>query len=541
MEQEQPLELKFDANTIDDLGAKLYSTLPPILAELIANGYDAGASEIYLEFFDNLDEGKKIVISDNGAGMSYSEINDNYLLVGRKKREEKETVDPIFNRPVMGKKGLGKLSFFGITDRAEIYTTKDGQCIKFVMDREEIRKGTEYFPSFEITDSDQASGTRVELHNIKRDSGFVLQSLKNRISNYFIFDGNFKVFIRHNDGEYEEINNETRFGQLDIQFDWEFPNANYPDDNNIKGKVFATIKPLPKKLRGISLISRQKLVNRPELFPIDGSSFFFQYLAGYLEVDYIDDFPEDLIATDRKSLNWGSPLLSDLKDWLASMVLGLEQEWRVKRRDASKEKISNTPIIEKLKGTIKTEQGQIDFDHSIEVLSDAEIDTEEAVDVVSGITVEFPDFHNKNLTQELANLTFNSYQEGKYYDAVFAGVKRFISKTRNRIDNQDGDEMAVITAAFHENNGMLNVCAAYDGYKNLDTGAEIAAGTKRAIQRGSKLLSEAMWAAFRNPIAHEETEDLHKSNIYTAEDCLDALSLLSHLFRRLDKAEIRNP
>ena len=51
------------------------------------------------------------------------------------------------------------------------------------------------------------------------------------------------------------------------------------------------------------------------------------------------------------------------------------------------------------------------------------------------------------------------------------------------------------------------------------------------------LLSQAMLAAFRNPLGHQEHEDLEKSKIYTAEDCLDALGLLSHLFRRLDNSE----
>ena len=32
-------------------------------------------------------------------------------------------------------------------------------------------------------------------------------------------------------------------------------------------------------------------------------------------------------------------------------------------------------------------------------------------------------------------------------------------------------------------------------------------------------------------------EDLQESGLYTEQDCLDALGLLSHLFRRLDNSE----
>ena len=46
-----------------------------------------------------------------------------------------------------------------------------------------------------------------------------------------------------------------------------------------------------------------------------------------------------------------------------------------------------------------------------------------------------------------------------------------------------------------------------------------------------------MWLAFRNPIHHELASDLKDSGLYTEQDCLDALGLLSHLFRRLDNTE----
>ena len=44
----------------------------------------------------------------------------------------------------------------------------------------------------------------------------------------------------------------------------------------------------------------------------------------------------------------------------------------------------------------------------------------------------------------------------------------------------------------------------------------------------------------RNHIAHEEISELHDSGLFIEKDCLDILSLLSHLFRRLDDAENKN-
>ena len=40
----------------------------------------------------------------------------------------------------------------------------------------------------------------------------------------------------------------------------------------------------------------------------------------------------------------------------------------------------------------------------------------------------------------------------------------------------------------------------------------------------------------RNPLAHEEKKELQKSGLLTETDALDYLSLLSHLFKRLENS-----
>ncbi len=535
--RKKPLELKFDPNTIDDLGAKLYSTLPPIISELIANGYDAGADKIYIDFNDSNSKNKTITIRDNGGGMSYDQINDNYLFVGRKRRENKETHDPIFKRPVMGKKGIGKLSFFGITDLAEITTIQSGQKITFEMDRKEIRRAKKYFPKKEIKSTKEENGTIVKLNKIKRGASFNFLGLKNNIANYFIFDRNFHVFAKYNDGRYEEITNNTRFQQLSIQFGWKFPDKKYPYKKKIRGMIFTTLKPITKKLRGVALLSRKKLVNLPELFPIDSSSYFYEYLTGYLEIDFIDDLSDDVISTDRKTLNWGNPKLSDFEKWLEGTIRKMEQDWRRLWKEAKIKSIKANPQIKEKEETIRTNKEKKKFNKSIDSLAEASIDPDSATDVMNKTTDRYPDFHNKNLSSELEKLTFEYYERGEYYDAVFNGVKRYITKIRDKISKQDGDDEQVVITAFKTDSPTLNIVRKYESYKNSLTGAKITDKTKETISRGNMLLSQAMLAAFRNPLGHQEHEDLEKSKIYTAEDCLDALGLLSHLFRRLDNSE----
>ena len=91
-------------------------------------------------------------------------------------------------------------------------------------------------------------------------------------------------------------------------------------------------------MRGVSLFSRTKLVNNPEYFSNHHSSHFFSYLTGYLEVDFIDELPEDVISTNRQSLNWDHKQMKELRDFLRGLIDFLERDWRKKRR---KKRIQN--------------------------------------------------------------------------------------------------------------------------------------------------------------------------------------------------------
>ena len=84
---EEQLQLKFDPRTIEHLGIKMYSQLPYALAELVANAYDASAEHVNINLYDSDSTQKRIVIQDDGEGMSYEEVRDNFLVIGRKRRE----------------------------------------------------------------------------------------------------------------------------------------------------------------------------------------------------------------------------------------------------------------------------------------------------------------------------------------------------------------------------------------------------------------------------------------------------------------------
>ena len=73
----EPFRMEFDVYTIKHLGLQMYSTLPPVIGELVANGWDANATkvDITIPATDRINEQtSEIVISDDGIGMSDEDI-----------------------------------------------------------------------------------------------------------------------------------------------------------------------------------------------------------------------------------------------------------------------------------------------------------------------------------------------------------------------------------------------------------------------------------------------------------------------------------
>ena len=124
--------MSFDPKTIQHLGIRMYSTLPPVIAELIANSYDADAETVLITLLDS-DGKKEIIVEDNGIGMTFTELNEKFLRIGRNRRDEEGIQKTSKGRKIIGKKGIGKLSFFGVAQEVEINTKKNGKQNSFVM------------------------------------------------------------------------------------------------------------------------------------------------------------------------------------------------------------------------------------------------------------------------------------------------------------------------------------------------------------------------------------------------------------------------
>lgn len=90
------------------LGKSLYSNTWSAISELVANGFDANAKNVYV-YINIMDKKNSIIeIIDDGTGID-SESIETYVKVGFNKRENGNKVTPD-DYKVMGRKGIGKLA-----------------------------------------------------------------------------------------------------------------------------------------------------------------------------------------------------------------------------------------------------------------------------------------------------------------------------------------------------------------------------------------------------------------------------------------------
>jgi hypothetical protein len=149
----KPYKMTISRLTVDKLGVKLYDRVSAVIAELVANSYDADAKLVTISapmgellatrVKDGVrDKGFDIEITDDGIGMTPEEVNEFFLVVGAERRNDPRRGDTSrkFGRKVMGRKGVGKLAPFGVCKKIEVISA-GGQRVNGKDERGKTAKG----------------------------------------------------------------------------------------------------------------------------------------------------------------------------------------------------------------------------------------------------------------------------------------------------------------------------------------------------------------------------------------------------------------
>lgn len=128
---EKKYELNIDVRILELLGPNLYTNIYYVLAELIANAYDADAHNVYI-----ISKEDKIIVEDDGKGMSYSKGEvTKYLKVAAISRTDETDSKTDLDRLKMGRKGVGKLAALSVSEEVRVMTTANGEKSGFILSR----------------------------------------------------------------------------------------------------------------------------------------------------------------------------------------------------------------------------------------------------------------------------------------------------------------------------------------------------------------------------------------------------------------------
>lgn len=135
------MQFRTKARAVDLLGKGQIADLPTAITELWKNGYDAYAdnlkANLYREGYNGLSK-SYFIISDDGKGMSDTDILDKWLVLGTDSKSraelEEESEDTLWKKPRIkaGEKGIGRLSVAYLGNPMLMLTKKIGYSLQAV-------------------------------------------------------------------------------------------------------------------------------------------------------------------------------------------------------------------------------------------------------------------------------------------------------------------------------------------------------------------------------------------------------------------------
>ena len=110
-----------DAGIIDRLGSELVARHETAVSELVKNSYDADATNVKLTFINSNHIGGKLIIEDDGAGMSRDELINGFMRISSTSKIHSK-ISPKFKRNRAGQKGIGRFAVQRLGNKLTIIT-----------------------------------------------------------------------------------------------------------------------------------------------------------------------------------------------------------------------------------------------------------------------------------------------------------------------------------------------------------------------------------------------------------------------------------
>ena len=442
-------KLEFSNRVIEHLGIKLYQNKPTnVVAEFVSNSWDGDAERVRITL-----SGPPIslTIVDNGRGMTRGELIDEFLVIGRNRRG-KPLDKTEGGRLPMGRKGIGKLAGFGIAQTVDVLSVPNPKHRKGFTNTEQKL----CWLRFELTGILEASKPigesgyhpQVIADNVsldQLDSLLKSQGLEATLKDFkeFVEAGEGGVCVHLHDTTLKKaINPDQLLSSLAHRFtvtmlrpDFNVtvndkkidPNSALPTFLNHRvGNIETPLKETieiggvqrevrfwagfvslkdsewPIENAGVGVYAHGKIAqDRPFFFGVKGKEIFSRYIYGVVEADWLDELPDDVVSTDRRSINWDDDATCQLYEWgaekLNSWLEGFKSWKKNQPREEIKKRIREVPAAKRLSGA--------EEDALSELLSEVFVtlgnDDEAKANAINSITSAWTHEPTRKLTQSL--------------------------------------------------------------------------------------------------------------------------------------------
>jgi hypothetical protein len=412
--------LKFDNNVVEHLGLKLYQNKPTrVVAEVASNSWDAGAREVQVNMNMGTD-GRWISVIDDGHGMTRDNLENLYLVIGLTKQPPNNATPTTGAlpsvRPPMGRKGIGKLAPFGIARQVDVVTAGcSGAGVEITWLRLNLRdvlamgsKGA-YRPE-EVFQGDRFEdipaqkdvtgqvrawiahvkrvgasglGTLVLMHDLSLGKAISETQLIESLGRRFTVTLRDSFVVKVNGTVVEQINALPDFefripenGEESVMLDIPIPKDNgliAIEKKQVRYWVgFVGQADWSQDQAGVGVYAHGKIAqDRPFTFGSKGQEIWTRYMYGVVEADWLAELPDDLISTDRTSVNWDADAARPLQEWGQKKVGEWARKYGAWRKEEERKENAQR---------VKDQQG----DEGAAPVTDAE--QEQIVELVSRIT-----------------------------------------------------------------------------------------------------------------------------------------------------------
>ena len=362
---QRKLVMRMSLDVLRHLGLNLYSNVPAVLSETVANAWDADAENVKIELDK---ENNAIIIEDNGVGMTRYQVIDRFLRVGYQRRIDQPGLTSNGRTP-MGRKGIGKLSLFSIARNIVVETVHQGIRTAFrihldaIEDTIKDNKNDEYeLEELLGENSINGPGTRIVLNELrKRQTISTVEALKTRVARRFSIIGPEHKFSVSVNGR--EIGPEDRGYYNKLQYIWTYGDQNdillhctdhenhscmpntFPVDDNQNITVNGWLSTIHKSeqlcdtnqenLNRIAIFVRGKMAQEDLLSDFAERGVYASYLIGELHVNGLDTMTrevsdqedEDSATSSRQHIVEDDPRYVALRDFIQRDLKHIEKQW----------------------------------------------------------------------------------------------------------------------------------------------------------------------------------------------------------------------